>query len=81
MFFTLGMIFFNQNFIKQYLKKEKKDHAADALFPSHAERIAQTDVVYIGSKLQMQLDKNRAMACVTCYFQACKLFLYVSEPI
>ena len=55
-----------------------KDHAADALFPSHAERIAQADVLYIRSKLEMQLDKNRTMACVTCYFQACKLFLYVS---
>ena len=56
----------------------KKNHAADALLSSHAERLAQTDALYIQSKMAMQMDKNRALACVTCYFQACKLFLYVS---
>ena len=34
-----------------------KDHAADALFPSYAERIAQADALYIRSKLEMQLEK------------------------
>ena len=34
-----------------------KDHAADALFQSCAEIIAQTDALYIRSKLELQLEK------------------------